>query len=352
MIRVSEIQDNFYGAGKTVVGLRQPLTPAYAVLDAVNTYSLSGQYYDSGLVNAKNIHDMQEYPDISDNDFNTLLSQLIKESYINALNLAFSGNDRIEGGLLFKNVKYNKNPIDLPAGFVGLELNVLQNQNATVTINNIITEFEGSGTITLYLFSSEKKTPLQSKTLTITDSTTTVTALNWNLTEHKNVGGNYFIGYLTSGLSLKPFSRDAGNSYFRTNYQNLSARNIKVDNITTAEVFDIEDIEYQNETYGLNLDITVQTDYTDYIIDNKLSLIDLLRYQFQADVLRLFISSTRSNDDERLIMKRSVRELEGVLTEQGGVYSQGILRKLENEAKKVYKAYVNQDEGLTIGRIL
>ena len=132
----------------------------------------------------------------------------------------------------------------------------------------------------------------------------------------------------------------------------MSARNIKVDNITTAEVFDIEDIEYQNETYGLNLDITVQTDYTDYIIDNKLSLIDLLRYQFQADVLRLFISSTRSNDDERLIMKRSVRELEGVLTEQGGVYSQGILRKLENEAKKVYKAYVNQDEGLTIGRIL
>jgi hypothetical protein len=254
--------------------------------------------------------------------------------------------------LLFSNVKYANKPINLTAGFVGLELNVLQNQNATVTINNIITEFEGTGTITLYLFSSEKKTPIQTKTITVTDGTAAATALNWNLTEHKNIGGNYFIGYLTTGLTLKPLSRDTGNSYFRNHYQNISARNIKVEGVTDAEVFEIEDIDYRNETYGLNLDISVQTDYTDYVIDNKLSLIDLLRYQFQADILKMFISSTRSNDDERLIMKRSVRELEGVLTEQGNVYSQGIFRKLENEAKEVYKAYVNRDEVLTIGRIL
>ena len=352
MIRVSEILSNFYGSGKTVVGLRQPLTPDYSVLDAVNTFSLSGQYYDSGLINAENIKDLQNYPDISDANFNIYVGNLIKDSLINAINLVFTDNAKLESGIVYKNVMYKKEALTLPSAFVGIEINMLQNENISATINNVATEFEGTGTITLYLFSSEQKAPIQTKSISVTDGKAEQTALDWKLDMHKNIGGNYYLGYLTDGLAIKPYSRNCGNSYFRTQFKNVLVRPAKVTGHNTETIFDIEDVDYSNETYGLNLDISVEQDYTNYIIDNKLSFVELFRLQFQADVLKMFISSTRSNEDERHIIKRAVRELEGVLTEQGNVYSQGILRKLENEAKNVYKNYINREKEMTIGSAL
>jgi len=352
MIQRDKILTELYGTGKSVVGFRQPANPSYAILTGANLVSLSGVYLSDGLVTIQNIKECQDYKDITNTEFNTTLANYIKDAIINACDLVFTEDDKLEYGVLYNQETAKTELLDNGSDFVGYEINVLNKTDILTILNSLITEFNAAGELDIYLYHSSQKNKIESQPITLTESSVE-TSVEWLLDKHKTFGGTYYVGYYTDGLVPKAINRILDNSYYRKQFKNVLFRPIKVTGHTTVnEMFDIELIQYENDTYGLNFNTTVNKDYTDYIITNKKRFAKLIKYQFQADMLRLMITSTRSNAIERKSLNRAQAELDGILTEDGKVYSQGIIRKLENEAKKLYKEFIKRDMYPTINKAI
>ena len=49
----------------------------------------------------------------------------------------------------------------------------------------------------------------------------------------------------------------------------MCIENIKVPNVTGTDIFNLDNVDGADETWGLNPDITVYYDYTDLITNNK-----------------------------------------------------------------------------------
>ena len=89
MIRTDKIQTGLFGG----VGFRQPTLTGYNIVDETNQGSTSGLYFgdSSELVTIKNIKDCQEDSDISDVNFNTLLTNMQKSVILDVCNKVIAG---------------------------------------------------------------------------------------------------------------------------------------------------------------------------------------------------------------------------------------------------------------------
>ena len=348
MIQVSTILSELYGSAKSVVGFRQPYNTTYAILTGANLVSASGIYLADGIVTIENIKNCQEYADISDANFNTQLGQFIQDAIIDFCNLVFNGNDQLEKGLIFNHENIKTETLDNDGDFVGFEINVLRKEDITCLLNNLICEFNAAGTLNIKLFHSSQQTAIQNQNVALTGNNSVEQSVNWYLDKHKDFGGCYYIGYLTSGVSPKALNRNWNLSDIRKKYKFISMSPIKVSGHTASTLFDIDDIEYTSDTYGLNFNISSFRDFTDWIVINKNQLAQGIKYQFQANMLKMMKTSNQNNNVEVNIKENALRELDGILTENDNVYSQGILRKLENEAKKVRDQFINKEQSITI----
>lgn len=352
MIQVSQILSELYGSGKSVVGMRQPTDPSYQLLSSVNQESSSAVYLESGLVSVANIKECQDYPDINMNEFNTLIANYIKDAIIDACNLVFANDDKLEYGLLYNYRNTVTETLTNNTDFVGYEVNVLNNPDITALLNSLLCQFDAAGTVTIYLFHSSQQTAIQSQAVTLTEKNTVEQTVSWTLDTHKQYGGVYYIGYFTEGLTPKAIDRRLDNSYLRKQFKKTSFQPIRIRNVSGTGLPNIYNRQYEDHTYGLNFNISVLRDYTEYIIDNKNRFAQLIKYQFQANILKILSMSTRSNIIQREVNRKATIELNGILTEDGKKYSQGILRKLENEADKIYKEYINKNVEPTISKAL
>ncbi len=342
MIQTSKILSELYGVGKSVVGFRQPINPLYSVLNAVNITSTSGIYLEGGMVTIENIKSCQDKQQISSTDLNSVIERLIKDSIIDACTLVFNESDKLGSGLLFNKENKITETLDNNGDFVGFEIKVISLQNITSIINNLICEFDAVGSLTVYLFHSSQQTAIKSQAVTLTENNSIKTYVNWILDAHKEYGGKFLLGYLTNGLTPKAINREWDSSR-QKEFKNISIRPIIISGHTSTSLPNIDNIIYTSDTYGINLDLSIFNDYTDFIIDNKNKIANLIKYQFQANVLKMIAFSNRSNGIEENAKMVALKELEGILTESGNIYSQGILRKLENEAKKIKDTFFKRD---------
>jgi len=343
MLNIDEIRTELFG----VVGLRQPYSPEYSILTAPNIASSSGMYFDqfSSYVQVENIKETQPYADISDADFNLWLTDKIKDSISRGLNQCFNESDLIENRLLFDNSirKVSSDLIANGTDFVGYEIEVCKQKDIKGVINKIITEFSGSGDVKILLFNDGLDATLQTETITI-NSTNVQTVVDWDLMYANSVaGGKFYIGYLTDAITPQAYNRNYELANLQNSFSMMSIQPIKVSGWNAETLFDINDIEYVSETFGLNFDCSSYRDWTSLAVNDKNKFKDVIGYQFAADIIGMMYASTRTNGIERLQKGNLLIELQGGFVNDELPIVIGVQAKLLKAIEEVKKTLVKPD---------
>ena len=343
MINKTKIQASLNG----LVGFRQPFNPAYAILDANNLASRSSQFVtDNEFVKVEYVKDGQDYADISDADFNTFLANKQNESIFSVCNAVFNKPDFIDRGLYYNYALNKVNTVTLPIGFVGYEIEVDELNNIALSIKRVLLDFEGTGDFKLLLFSSSKIDPIKTKEITITTDHQEV-VLDWVIDNTDGIyKGSYYIGYLTTGLTINPYARDYDNSNVQREFTHLDIEQIQVVGHNTETLFDLTQTSGMSDVTGLNLDITVFYDYTDLIINNEMLFATAIKLDLQINLASISLASLRSNRNERnseTILRKMLVEIEGA--DDGTVKKRGLRSQLNGALNSIRE----EIEKLTVG---
>lgn len=311
MIQVSKIQNALVG----IVGFNQPYNPSYAIVDAENLLSDSGYFVtDNPYAKIEYIKDNQDFLKITDTDFNLLLKDLKKRSISNVCNQVFSDYDFIDRSLLFKNAS-NKTVLEvLPIGFVGYRIKVTSEKNIAFKISRVLLDFDGAGTFTLLVFNSSKKEPIYTQEVTITTDHQEV-VLDWVLDNSSSTyKGDYYIGYINNNLDVKPFKREFNNASVMTKFNDVCIEKVSVINHLTGTLFDLQKVEGLSQHDGLNFDISVYEDFTDFVINNKNLFAKAVCLDMVIQCMQMYLSSLRSNRNQMIaeqLYEKVIAELEG-----------------------------------------
>jgi len=353
VFQVTKIQDALY----KLVGLRQPFSPDLPVLDADNLTSRSGYIVnDNPLVKLDYLKDSQDFVDISDTQFNTLLRNMQRDSISSIANVVFNDADYIDRNLLFKNAMNKVDVSVLPDGFVGWRIEVDDKKNVAFEITRILLNFQGTGDFKLLLFNTSKDIPLFEKVITIS-STHQEVQLNFVIDNSADTyKGEYYLGYLTAGLTIQPFDREFENADIKSNITHLHFERIEVVGHNTETLWDIDDNDGLSDDIGLNPDITVYEDFTDLIVQNEKLFAEAINLDFQISFLSTYTSSLRSNRNERKAMdliNRVLLEINGQFGERRiiGLKDQLFrsITQIKEEVKKLKEGYFS--EGIFVSTI-
>jgi hypothetical protein len=187
-------------------------------------------------------------------------------------------------------------------------------KNVSFKINRVLLDFQGTGQIKLLLWNTASLQPIYSKVITIT-SDHQAEVLDWVLDNSNNTyKGDYYIGYNTQGLTVVPYARDYENGNVMSNFKYLEIEQISVINHNYEQLFDVSKYDGLSQDTGLNLDISVYDDYTDFVINNSYLFARAIQLDCQIQCIQLYLSSLRSNINQALstqLYEKIMIELEG-----------------------------------------
>ena len=303
--------------GLCLVGWRSSTVTGMPVISAANLLTSSGMTYSdfSSLVTVQNVYRVQEDSAITDSNFNTFLTNLTDAAFIKVLNSVFQEDDFIENKVVYPFEYTWTELIDNDTSFVGFEITPANRNELSLTLNRVFTSFDAVDSLKLLLFHSSKYLPIQTKTITLAQLTETDTLLDWNLSGFDYSGGKFYVGYLRSALTAKAVNRNWDKANKKSCFNMFKIKPVIVPGHDTETLFDVDLIEYEDETYGLNFDITSWKDYTNIVLRNRNKFVNALGLQVAADVLDLIIKGTRSNRIERELEARAFSELEGFIND-------------------------------------
>jgi hypothetical protein len=345
MFNKTKISDNLYG----IVGWRQSNNPDYDILDSDNCASRSGYYInDNPFAKIEYLKDTQDYPDLTDDNFNENIANLQKSAITDICSRVFNEASYIDRNLLFIN-EHNKVNIEtlISNGFVGYEIEIDSTKNIAIKITRLICDFANTGEFTLYLFSSAKKHAIYSQVITVV-SDNHVETLNWVLDNTNNLyKGSYYIGYFTDEFSLQPYSRDYENSNVQSCFSFLEIEPFNVPNTIDDRLWDLTKMQGESNCFGLNFDITVYEDYTDLIIQNEHLFARAIYLNCVIMAINSYVSSITSNRNERFSKENLLRatvEIEGQ-TGENALRITGLRPQLNAELKTITQEIEKLKEG-------
>lgn len=337
MFQVSKINSNVIG----LIGWKQSIDPAHAVIDAANLVSSSGSYFQdfSSLVTADNIQQAQNYPNISAAQLNTMLGEMAQSAFVKVLNQVFQEEDLIENKILYPYEMSFTKDLDNDVSFVGYELEQPIRMELIHVLNNIVLSFNGVQSVKILLFHTSKKAAILTKTIATVEDSDVDTVLNWTLSKEYN-GGLFYIGYLRSGLTAKAKNREWNRANIKACFNTLKINPVIVSGWNSETLFDIEDRVYSDKTFGLNFNISAWKDYTNTIIQNRNKFVNALGLQMAVDVLDLILKSTNANATQRITKAAVLYELEGIMGEDVPKVL-GLRTKLSAEIKRLRKVFID-----------
>ena len=347
MFNALKIQNALYG----VVGVRQPLNDAYAILDSNNTTSRSNLYADSNsAIKVELLYDNQDFKGLSDVEFNTNVANLQKDAIVSVANNVFDKPDYIDRQVLFTGVQNKVNTESLPDGLVAFKIEVSPEKNVAFEIKRVLLDFNGTGDFKLMLFNTSNATPIEEEVISIT-STNQVIELNWKIDNSGDTyKGDYYLGYLSTGLgALTPFKRDFSDSNIMSSVTYLEINKVLFSNHSTETLPDLRLESGLSESIGLNPDITVYEDYTDLIVQNESILARAILLEFQIKWIEVYMTSIRSNSNERQSYQHYLKIIAGDNTFQS---VEGLRPELHRELRQVKKEIKKLQEGYFGGRIM
>lgn len=220
-------------------------------------------------------------------------------------------------GRLVDTVKNKKN-------LVGFEIIPVRAKGVTTKINKICLQFTKAGEYTLYLMHSSMDAPVKIIKLNkIRDNSAewfTVDDLYLPYqSEDNDAGGSWYLCYFQSELSEgsqairknKDWSKEPCGSCSRrellawmawSKYLEIHPFFANEELINTEDeslhLWDVENNQYTyDNNYGLNLEVTVSCDITDFIVEQRMMFQDVIAKQVAVDMLREFAynSNVRTN---------------------------------------------------------
>jgi len=311
MFNVTKVQNGLTG----VVGVRQPLNPEYAILTAPNTASSSGLYLDEvSHYKTEFFIDNIDYKDASDADKNTLITNIQKSAISSVMYEVFGEESYIDRNFVYSKATTRQTPESgILNGFVGFKIKPSAKKNIGFEITRIRLEFQGAGDIKIILFNSNVNDPIKTADITITSSDQ-IEELNWVVdSTDGDYKGEYYLGFIYDG-SLIPFKRDYQDSNYQNNIAELNIERVYVNDADGVAIFDLDQVYGLSQNCGLNPDITVYSDYTDLILNNKKLFARAIQYQWGIDMMRTYINSMRSNRNERIskdVIAQTLQAIEG-----------------------------------------
>lgn len=197
---------------------------------------------------------------------------------------------------------------------VGFEIIPIRAKGVTTKINKVCLQFTEPGTYKLYLMHSSSAKPIKTievkKRVKGTEWIKTDDLVLPYQTEYTDAGGSWYLCYKQSELPEgsqainkdKDWSKGPCKSCSRSEYQSWSAWSkyieihpfeVKEDQAEDVDgslmMWDVDNNRYEyNRNYGLNLDISVYCDLTDFIIQEKRLFQNIIMKQFAVDMLREF----------------------------------------------------------------
>lgn len=220
-------------------------------------------------------------------------------------------------GRLVDTVKNKKN-------LVGFEIIPVRAKGVTTKINKICLQFTKAGEYTLYLMHSSMDAPVKIIKLNkIRDNSAewfTVDDLYLSYqSEDNDAGGSWYLCYFQSELpegsqairKNKDWSKEPCGSCSRrellawmawSKYLEIHPFFVNEELINTEDeslhLWDAENNQYTyDNNYGLNLEVTVSCDITDFIVEQRMMFQDVIAKQVAVDMLREFAynSNVRTN---------------------------------------------------------
>ena len=243
---------------------------------------------------------------------------------------------------------------------VGFEINPVRSMGVTAKIERIGLQMTGAtGTVRVYLFHSSQVNPIKVADLNFTKENggfQWFTMPDWYMpyiSEGNNSGGSWYLVYnqndLPQGMqavtATKDWSREpcmtcnpGSVAGWRELTKYLLINPFKTRAYETfeeyPELWDIEDNIYTNTcNYGLNVEVTVGCDLTDFIIEQRQMFATVLQRQVAANLLR----TMAMNPDVRTNRNQSNVSMQGILYELDG-NPQGRETGIGYELRKGYDA--------------
>lgn len=342
--------DSLFG----IVGWRSPDNPDYQILDAANLASTSGRFVnDNAYAKVELVKDNQDYAGQSNAEFNTKLKELQETSISSVCSAVFNDSDYIDRQVFYRYAQNKTNTETLPNGFIGYKLTIDDAKDVAFNISRILLDFDGTGDIELMLFNTAKKEVVFSQVVSITTDHQEV-ELNWTLDDTDSIyKGDYYLGYNTDSLTVQPFTRDYNQSSILSSIVGLGVENVFVSGHNTNTLFDLNDVDGNSQTTGLNPDITVFKDYTDLILNNKSLLSYAILLDLQIRCISLNLSSIRSSNDQRRGNDMTVAMLQTIegQNSEGSVKITGLRPMLSGEIKRLVNVIKELKEGYFGGTI-
>lgn len=224
--------------------------------------------------------------------------------------------------------------------FVGFEIVPIRSKGVTTKINKIGVQFTKPGIYTFYLMHSSQNEPI--RIIEVTKKT--ANSLEWfslddvylpYMSEANDAGGSWYLGYFQSDIPEgsqairkdRDWSKGPCTSCSRAEYASwqlwskyleihpfyIGEEHIDTINFDDAEnpvesstpiplLWDIDKNIYDYDTnYGINLDITVGCDYTDFIIEQRAIFQDIIMKQLAIDMLREFMYNANARTNRHSI---------------------------------------------------
>jgi len=339
MVRDDKIQAQLLG----LVGFNQPTTTGYDIVDSTNLGSTSGLKFDgaSFLVSIKNIKDNQEDIDISDADFNTLLSNMQKSVISDVVGkVTFGQSDHLQSINLYPFEKTFTDVLEISDRFIGFRIEPRHALNKLAVVSQIELAFDSAKTFNVYLFNSNLKGAIKTQQVITVAGQSVIQDIEWYLADDLDYkGGNFYLGYFEEDIgTAKPYRRnyDLASFGFESRCFYIDAGSIQ----HTDKVLDVSSFTNLTDTGGLNLILNVYKDYTEFVIRNKNKFAYIIQQSMAAKVLDLIKNSTRTNATETKTnenIEKIMTELHGFKTEH--VYVQGIISKINRAIADLRKDF-------------
>ena len=227
----------------------------------------------------------------------------------------------LEDRVLFDVTTRISDKISNTDALVGFEIIPARAKGVTIKVNKIGLHFSMPGTYKVYIMHSSKQGPVYSLSFTKTQPNT----CEWFKTdsvylpyigsEDGTVAGSWYVCYLQSelpansqainrsydwsGMTCRTCNRRdyeaylAWSKYMEINPFRVNSNDLVFDELEETPalaLWDTEDMQYfVDKTWGLNLDVTVGCDLTDFIVDQRWLFQDVLMKQMAVDALREFV---------------------------------------------------------------
>lgn len=236
--------------------------------------------------------------------------------------------------------------------FVGIKFKTYSDEGLVVNLNKAGFAFDSIQTnFKLYLFHSSKLEPVQVITIASIDINTSFfwqtiqTVILSFYNQSTNIGGFWYLGYYEEDLIGQAYVRsteikntacsscnDVEAIYYNSykSFVTFEGFSVAQSDYVKGELWNESLTNYEKDNFGLNFQITVNCDFTDFLIQNRLLFTQAIGLQVAVRFYDDLQVAIRNNNISDRLQAIAPHKLQNSMT-----YDKGLLKKLEEAINEV-----------------